>query len=281
LTEHARAREAFGTRLRLLREQAGLNGKQLADRLGWSQSKISKIETGRQAATADDVTAWASAVAAPRRVREDLVTDLRTLRYDYATWRRQLRRGTAPRQRVSRTIESSAATMRVFELDSIPGLLQTPDYAREMLTRIVALRGVPDDVTEGVKARLKRQEVLYDSGKTLRFLLSEAALRIRPCPHTVQIGQLDRLLTLADLPTVHIAVLPLTTELPLPTYHSFWLFDERLVLVETLTAELALRDSDDISLYARAFEMLWDTAAQNHDATDLITRVITELRPSR
>lgn len=278
MTDHVRAREEFGARLRLLRENAGLNGKQLAEHLHWPQSKISKIETGRQAPTTDDVIAWATALGAPRRVREDLVADLRTLRYEYASWRRQLRRGTAPRQRVGRALESAASTIRVFELDSIPGLLQTPDYAREMLTRIITLRGVPDDVTEGVKARLKRQDVLYDADKTLRFLLSEAALRIRPCPRTVHSAQLDRLLTLAALDTVRLAVLPFDAELPLVPYHSFWIFDERLVLVETLTAELALRDTEDIHLYTHVFDALWDVAAHHDHATDLIHRVIADLR---
>jgi hypothetical protein len=100
----------------------------------------------------------------------------------------------------------------------VPGILQTPDYAREVLTRLVALRGLPDDVADGVRSRLRRQEALYDTSKHFRFLLSEAALRSRPCPLAVQLAQLDRLTALAGLDTVDIAVLPLDTELPVLTY---------------------------------------------------------------
>jgi hypothetical protein len=106
-----------------------------------------------------------------------------------------------------------------------------------VLTRLVALRGVPNDVDEGVRSRLRRQVALYDSEKHFRFLLSEAALRSPPCPLVTQLAQLDRLVALAGLDTLDLAVLPLTTELPVFTYGACWIYDAALVLVETLTAE--------------------------------------------
>lgn len=277
MSESQRARLQFGHRLRQHRENAGLNGKQVAEALGWQPSKVSKIETGKQRATPEDVTAWAQVVGADPAALADLLTDLRTLRFEYATWRRQLRAGTAPRQRVNRTLTAAATHVRAIELDIIPGLLQTPDYTREVLTRLVALRGIPDDVTDGVRTRLRAQQALYDSAKHFRFLISEAALRSRPCPLPTLIGQLDRLTSLAALDTVDIAILPFHAELPVLTYGAYWIYDDTLVLTETLTAELALRDTDDIALHAHVFEQLWAAADHGDHALAIIHRILEEL----
>jgi len=95
LIDTHRAREEFGARLRRLRQDAGLNGKQLAAALSWPHSKVSKIELGRQRPTADEVTAWAQATGATADI-DALLADLRSLRVESASWRRQLRGGTAP-----------------------------------------------------------------------------------------------------------------------------------------------------------------------------------------
>src|SRR5262249_26315164 len=133
-----RASEEFGARLRRLREAAGLNGKQLATALSWPHSKISKIELARQRPTADEVTAWAHATGAVGDL-EALLADLRSLRVESASWRRQLRGGHGPRQRASIGLEHAATTIRAFEPGVIPGLLQTADYARQLLRRLAAL----------------------------------------------------------------------------------------------------------------------------------------------
>jgi transcriptional regulator with XRE-family HTH domain len=272
------ARAEFGGRLRRLREEAGLNGKQFAVRLGWAASKVSRIETGKQTATSDDVTAWAEATGTEQSLLDDLLADLRTVRFEYATWTRQFRAGTAARQRVSVEIEGTATTMRALETTVIPGLLQTADYARHVLGTMVAMRDVPDDVADGVRLRMRRQEVLYDPAKHFRFLLTEAALRTRTCPPTTLRGQLDRLLALSGVDTVELAVLPFDLKLPVVPSHGFWIFDEDIVLIETLSAELTLRDSDEVALYDRIFEMLWDVAVRGDDLAVFLRELIEGLR---
>jgi transcriptional regulator with XRE-family HTH domain len=120
------ARAEFGARLRRLRDEAGLNGKQLAGRLGWAASKVSRIETGKQTATPDDVTPWAEVTSAEQALVDDLLADLRTVRFEYATWTRQFRAGTAARQRVSVEIEGTATAMRALETTSYPGCSRPP-----------------------------------------------------------------------------------------------------------------------------------------------------------
>lgn len=207
MSDPYRASEEFGTRLRRLREAAGLNGKQLATALSWPHSKISKIELARQQPTAEEVTAWAHATGAVGDI-EALLADLRSLRVESASWRRQLRGGHGARQRASTGLEHAATTIRAFEPGVVPGLLQTADYARQLLGRLATLHGLPADVEQGVRTRMRRQEVLYEPGKQLRFLMTDAALRYRPCTPATLRGQLDRLLAISGLDTVELAVIP-------------------------------------------------------------------------
>lgn len=276
MTGFYRARQQFGARLRRLREEAGLTGKQLAEHLDWAASKVSRLEHGKQTASTEDITDWASAVGAEHLV-DDLLADLRTVRFEYATWNRKLRRGTAPRQHASVTMEASASAIQVFEAALIPGLLQTADYARHILSNVVALRQIPNDVEHGVRLRLRRQEALYDPAKHFRFLLTEAALRYQPCPAATLRGQLDRLRGLLGLDTAEIAILPFDTRLPIAPVNGFWVFDDAVVLVETLSAELTLRDPDDVLVYLRLFDMLWKIARHGEAVMDILGRVLHEM----
>jgi transcriptional regulator with XRE-family HTH domain len=271
------ARQEYGGRLRRLREEAGLNGKQLAERLGWSPAKLSKIETGKQAATADDILALTAAVEAAPEVIEELIADLRNVRFEYAAWTRQLRSGFAARQHASVVLERSTTHIRAVQPTVIPGLLQTPDYARHLVAGEMALRDMTTDAEEALRVRVRRQEVLYEPDKRLQFLVTEAALRHRPCPSTTMRGQLDRLIVLAGLDSVELAVIPFTTRLPFAPAHGFWIFDTQLVLVETVSAELSLRDPDDVALYMRYFELLWEVAEHGDAVTDAIAHIISDL----
>jgi hypothetical protein len=218
------------------------------------------------------VIAWADAVNAPPPVRDDLIADLRAVRFEYATWKRQLRRGAAPRQRANLPLEARATLIRVFTPEMVPGLLQTPDYARHVFDRLATLHGTPNDVEDGVKVRMHRQRVLYDSRKRLRFLLTEAALRYRIAPPHVHQGQLDRLLTLQEMNTLDLAVIPFTATLPVVPSHGFTMFDDTLVLVEITGAELAFRETVEITLYREVFDRLWAVGETGTHARALIRR---------
>lgn len=237
---------------------------------------MSRLEHGKQTATVVDVEAWTAATGADAATHEELVGDLRSLRVEYATWQRQLRGGFATRQRVGRLLEESTTTVRTLQTSLVPGTLQVADYARAVFRKNVALFG-QRDVEAAVHERLRRQELLYEPGRQFRFVVTEAALRARLCSPGVHRAQLDRLLVLAGLETVHIAVLPWSAELPKATTHSFDLFDDRLVLVETINAELAIRDRDDVALYAKLFELYWKAASHGEQASALITGIALEL----
>lgn len=271
------ARAALGRRLRELRKQAGLTGAQLAEAQGWPQSKVSKIETGRQTPTDEDIRAWTRATGADAAVAEALLASLHTLELQHAEWQRVLGKGLHLHQSGLAAQDQKTKFYRAFENTIIPGLLQTPDYAAARFAQAVRVHKVPNDINEAVRARMRRQEMLYYHDKRFHFVLTEAALRFRLCSPEVMLGQLDRLISFAALPTVKLGIIGFDAEYPVDPRHSFWLLDDDLVRVETYSAELNLRQPQEIELYSNIFESLATTASYGRAARSIITRVIDEL----
>ncbi|WP_017623150.1 helix-turn-helix domain-containing protein [Nocardiopsis chromatogenes] len=277
MNDYQTARHALGTRLRELRSDAGLSGRSLADLLGWPPSKVSKLENGRQTASGDDLRAWAAACAAPGAAGE-LIAQRRAMETHYASWRRQLAAGTRARQRAFGQDENASARIRVFESACVPGLLQTPEYARHMLRRTVELHRAPDgDVEEGVRARMRRQEVLYEPHRRFEVLMWEPALRMLICPEEVMAGQLDRIAGMVGMRSVDIAVVPAGARLRVVPSHGFWIFDDRMVVVETIGAELRLDDPEAVVPYRAVFEALSAAAVREAAAHRLLARIRGDL----
>jgi transcriptional regulator with XRE-family HTH domain len=269
-SDYQRARTALGARLRELRTDAELSGKDLAARLGWPASKVSKLEHGRQTPTADDLRVFAEAVAPASGT--ELVSRLRALETHYASWRRQLAAGTRARQEAWQLTETSAALVRNVETACIPGLLQTPDYARWMFDRTTTLHRSPADIEEGVRARMQRQLILYEPRRRFHFLVWEPALRVLICPEAVMAGQLDRLAGAVGLDTVRLGIIPLGVPVAVVPSHGFWIYDESLVMVETIGAELRLVGEAEIEPYETVWRQLHEVAEYGAAAHRILAR---------
>jgi transcriptional regulator with XRE-family HTH domain len=255
IAEHDRTRAGLGAQLRALRRRAGLTGGELAAQAGISQSKVSKIETGRMTASVEDVERLTRLLPATPEEAAALLDLARRLSTELRTWRAMRRQNLAGHQQRAHELEAAARSIRVFQPTVVPGLLQTAEYARQ-----VFLRGrLADDaasLTAAVMARLDRQTALFDPSKEFVFLLTEAALRTRIAPEPILKVQVDRIVTLASLPNVTIAYLPLSAELDVLPVNEFTMYDDQAVAVETVSAELILRDDRDIALYTDTFEHL-------------------------
>ncbi len=273
------ARSALGQRLRELRQQAGLSGRRLAESLAWPPSKISKLENGQQTPSDDDIRGWTQATGSADEA-EALLVSLHTLEVQHAEWRRLLRGGFRPRQHELSKLDQLTRRFRVFEATVIPGLLQTSEYARTRFTETARrVKGVTD-INEAVQARMQRQEVLYQPDKRFHFVLTEAALRMRLCPPAVMLGQLDRLMSLAALPSVRLGIIGFDAQYGAAgPWHGFWLYDNDRVLVETFSAVLDLRQQQEVELYANAFAQLADIASYGRAARAVIAKTIDELAP--
>ncbi|MFG3516758.1 helix-turn-helix domain-containing protein [Streptomyces bobili] len=274
-TDYQRAREELGRRLRELRRESPdgrLTGVQLAQRLGWQQSKVSKLENGRQTPTDDDLLAWAEATG-QAAVFDELRARLKGFESHIRSWRRQLAAGHAPVQESWNTLVSNATTMHALSNAAVNGMLQTADYARHVFERHASLWKSPKDTEAAVRARMKRQEWLYRPGKRLNVLMPESVLWARICPPDTLAAQLDRLLGVVGMDTVHLGILPLDGSLPLAMGNSFSMLDDRLVIAEDWHAELWLDDAETIALYRRVWDTFAEAAVYGPDAQQVIARV--------
>ncbi|WP_116248243.1 helix-turn-helix transcriptional regulator [Nocardiopsis sp. FIRDI 009] len=267
-----RARRDLGRRLRELRGSAELTGTQLADRLGWSQSKVSKIETGRQAPTSEDVSVWVRACGTPE-ARTDLLARLRDLESMWVEWKEQLGGGLVGIQSRMAAEEEQVSLFRVYESMIIPGLLQTPGYASAVLEMASRRNGTAVGITEAVEQRMRRQEILYRRDKRFQFVIAEAALHHRRGDRDTMAGQIDRLVSVSELSNVSVGIIPFDTPPPYLPLHGFWIEDEASVIIETASAELTLTHRSEIEQYLHVFEMASAGARFNDGARALLHRV--------
>ncbi len=272
------ARRALGQRLRELRQRGGLTGRQVAESLSWPASKVSKLENGRQTPTDDDIRGWAIVTHAESET-ESLLASLYTLEVQHAEWQRQLKTGLRPHQDEIADLDAKTHLFRAFEPTFIPGLLQTAEYARARFTQSIAVFNVPNDIDDAVRARIRRQELLYRPDKQFHFVLTEATLRYRLCAPEVMLGQLDRLVTFAALPNVRLGIIGFETAYVVAPAHGFWLLDNDRVMVETFSAELNLAQPQEIKLYSSVFDQMAAVASYGRAARAVVTRVIDDLAP--
>ena len=263
-------------RLVRMRKAAGLTGDRLAAALDWPRSKVPKIENGRQMPTDADVRAWAE-VCGQADAIPDLLDRLSDAQAVHRQWRHQLRRGHAALQAEFDTLVRQAKRVRNFEVLLIPGLLQTADYARYRALEAVRLHGTAAEAVDATVAeRMRRQEVLYDTGKTFEFVITEAAFRLLLCPRPVMLGQLDRLLVASTLSNATLAIIPAGIELPVAPMVGFVTVDD-MTVVETFTSADTIPGQESAA-YDRIFDELLAEAVTGDEARRLITEAAAALR---
>jgi|SRR5918997_6133998 transcriptional regulator with XRE-family HTH domain len=279
--ETTAARHQLVTRLRELRRATRLSGEELAARAGWTQSKVSKIETGRTVPQLADVRAWADAVEALPDVRAELDRLAEAALTGTTAWHKALSRGRGHRQSRIGQLEAAASCLRVYQPLVIPGLLQVPGYMRALFSFGEPLG--PDDVAEAVKARMDRQTILFDERKRLVFLIGETALRWRIGGPDVMRGQLDRIAALTTAPTIELGIIPLNIDAPSSLHHGFVVFgepgqdDDVFVSVETISDVLRIYDDRKVALYLKRFERLRGAAVYGDGARAVLRRISSEL----
>lgn len=202
---------------------------------------------------------------------------LATARAKHRQWRHRARRGQAAIQADWDRLVRQAKTIRWFEVTMIPGLLQTPAYARCLVEENIREYGFSDaEADAAVTARVRRQNAIYEPGREFRFVISEAALHTRIAPPDVLAAQLDRLLTFAELPGVTLSVIPFTAEITITPLHGFVIIDDT-VIYETYASEVAVEGAE-AGEFAPAFDKLAAEAVTGDEAAEVIRRAITGLR---
>jgi len=278
-------RRRLGQELRGIREQTGLSGNQFAKRLGWHQTRVSKIELGQQFPTEEDIRAWVGAAG-----DTGAVTRLLALRdaaqMAYRTFRQQYRDagGAAGRQADIAAMEAMAGTIGHFEPAIIPGRLQTFGYALETLrlpSGPASWGASEEEIQLAAQTRVERQQqILYDKSKRIRVVLLESVLHTRLCSPDTMYGQLDRLLSLDGLPSLELGIIPFGVQVPVFPLSGFIVYDDHLVIVETLTGEQQLSDHAEVSRYVEWLDLLRGAAVTGAGARPLIRRALDGLGDS-
>jgi transcriptional regulator with XRE-family HTH domain len=260
--------------LRQLRVEAGLTGEQLAGLLGVNQSTISRVENGKILPSPDLFAALVEAMHIPAATRAELTDLLENAATEVASWRLLHRQGLRRKQEAAGEVERDALAIRTFQPVCVPGLLQIAEYARLVMSAGNPLEQT--DMAEAVNARLQRQAILYNEAKQFEFILTEAALRWRPGSIQMQRAQLAHLVNISSLPNVELGVIPLDVQSDTPYTHIFILTElpeETVVIVETITAELQVRDTRDVAVYREYLERLRRLAVWADQAIALIKTI--------
>ncbi|MFF4577444.1 helix-turn-helix domain-containing protein [Streptomyces sp. NPDC001373] len=256
-------RGQLGAALRALRLASGKEAKAVARSAVMSASKLSKIETAKVAPSVGDVERILTAIGVSDEVKEEYLEAVRAAATEATAWRLVRRMGVHKAQQQTRALEAQMALLRLFQPALVPGLLQTPEYIRAILSR----HDLGEDVlTKTISARLERQQALYDSSKELHFVITEPVLRWRIVTASRMAEQIDRIVSLSRLPHIDIRIVPLSVRQHDIPNHAFVIRDDRTVTVETTHAEIVVTDPRDVALYVRKFEGFSATAVSGDEA---------------
>jgi transcriptional regulator with XRE-family HTH domain len=275
-----RERQNLAEALRGLRRASGLSGERLAFRCNMSQTKISRIETGRALPTVLDVERILTALDVPIGAADEILGLARQANVDYASWRVYARAGLHRKQAELKALESSSRVMRHF-LPAIPtGLLHVKEYATATLTATV--RSAPArDVARAVNARMERQVVLEDESRSFFFLMTEQAVRWQRADPEVMAAQCAHMAEVNGKPQVHIGVIPQGVRVPATPMNIFVVYDERLVTIELFSGEVVLRDPRDIDQHLNLFDLFWSHALTGDGATSFLESTAEEFMRQR
>ena len=272
-----RAQQELADRLRDIRLDAGLTGRALSAAAGWHEAKTSRIESAKQAPSDSDIRIWCQVCQVPDHA-VDLIAASRAADSMYQEWRRLNRTGLRRLQETRGTLYERTRQFKVYMSTVVPGFLQTPGYAKALLSAITEFQGTPDDVEQAVRARMARNRILNSSSHRFTMLIEESALRYRLGGTDVMTAQLGHLLSVTALPTVKLGVIPFTAEArPMWTLEAFTVFDDARVHIELLSAQVTVTIPGEVIVYLRAFDQLARLAVYGSDARTLITNAISAL----
>ncbi|NEB75613.1 helix-turn-helix transcriptional regulator [Streptomyces sp. SID14478] len=249
VTSAALLRLQLRTELRKARIAAGLTQRQVADRMEWSPSKLIRIEAGEVGISVNDLRPLAAAYGiSDRRKLEELLDMARgSRRMPFTEYRDLYSKDFMQRL----ALESAASAHRQFAPLVLPGLLQTEEYMRAVITAYG--KDAPDeDIDRMVESRLARQEVLeLEDGREFSFVLDESLLRRVTGGRGVMRAQLEHLAELSARPQVTIQILPFSVGAHPGVQGPFTLFE---FLTEGMEDSLFLEDSRGVTIASTSAE---------------------------
>lgn len=207
ITGSTMPRRQLGRRLRDLRNRARMTTRVAARRLEWSEAKIWRIETGQTSLRSLDVEAMCKIYGAPEAELEPLTALARETKA--RGWWAPYSDVIAEGFDVYIGLEEAATEISTFESEFVPGLLQTEDYTRALLTAARPNLS-PADIERRIEVRGQRQRLLTRTPEPVRLvaIIAESLLWRRIGDPAVIAGQLDHLRRMCERPNIDIRLVP-------------------------------------------------------------------------
>jgi len=276
-------RRRLAAELRHYREAAHLTIDEVAERLEWSNAKISRIENARVSVLPRDVKFLLSTygLSDQDEAWDVLLTLARESRQ--RGWWQHYGEAVPDWFEVYIGLEAEAATIFEYDTEFVPGILQTKDYAWAVhkAQLIMASSGEIDKL---VQVRMARQEILRSSdAPQLWLVLNEAVIRRVVGNGTVMREQLDRLIEVTQLPNLTLQVVPFNAGAHAAMDGSFILLgfpeptDPQIVYIEYHTGALYLEKPAEVTRYRLMFDHLRASALPVDASRTLMARVAEEL----
>ncbi|MFF2149253.1 helix-turn-helix domain-containing protein [Kitasatospora sp. NPDC058190] len=276
-------RRMLGAELRRIREGLNLRVDDVAARLGWHQSKVSRLENGRHGVRANEVGILLDVyeVADPA-TREALATLAREGKR--RVWWQPYSDVISQNYASFISFEAEAVSIRNFESSLIPGLLQTADYVRALI-RQLRPDASPEVINALVDVRLARQNAALQREDPLKLwaIVDEAALRRVVGSKAVMSKQLQQLVVASREPHVSLQVVPFAAGAHPGVHGPFVILefpvrnDLDVVYTDGLASSLYLERDDDVATYSQAFDRLRAAALDFAPSRRLVTQIAKEL----
>lgn len=272
--------------LRRLRERAGLNGEEVSRRLGWSGSKLSRIELHRIGVKQADLRKLLELYGLDEGHRDELLALARESKQKGLPQKAAAR---FPQVATYVYAEAEAESVWNWEPQIVPGLLQTHDYARAVIRPWNKMfPGPPGEIDRRIEARMLRQQRLTGNPPlAFSVVIDESVLHRRFGDQTVMREQMERMVEAAELPNVEIRVHPLASDTPpltagafsymqFPQVHDVPMND--IVSVEHLEGSYYLEEEEHTFRYRVAFEYLVRQSLSPEESQALITSTMRTLK---
>jgi transcriptional regulator with XRE-family HTH domain len=270
-------RRRLATELRSLRHKAGLSQDHVAEHLGAAVSKIVRIENAQSTVSLGDLRVMLTLYSVPPEEHERLLDLARNARKRQGWW--SAYRDLLPGKYMA--LEAEASEILNYEPSCVPGLLQTPEYARALISSDRRLH--PEDIDRYVQARMTRQKRLWadDPSLSLHTLIDEAALRRVVGGRDVMRAQLQAIEQAMQRPNITISVIPLQAgaypSLGVPfailSFHDPR--DPDVVLVEG-RGERYFEDAEEIAMFRADWEDIKRLTSSAEDQHRLINNLTKE-----
>ena len=271
----------LGSQLRRLREAKGITREDAGYTIRASESKISRMELGRVSFKERDVTDLLSLYGVEDETERSALLSL-VREANQAGWWHSFSDAMPNWFQTYVGLEEASALIRLYEVQFVPGLLQTEDYMRSLMTlnRPNLDRG---EVDRRINVRMHRQKLIEDAeGPRLWAIVDEAALRRPVGGPTVMRAQIQRLIEAADMPNVILQVMPFRFGGHAAESGAFTIlrFPEQdlpdVVYLEQLTSALYLDKRDDVDQYLQVMERLSVDSQTPGHSVELLSELLKE-----